>query len=170
MATVAAIPIPPHSPLDDRHTPVLSTISAAFSPSSLHLQPYTNPRASGSPASTHSSSGSPVGYAGGASPRLGGGSPAVPMGSRFEKPPHEGPGTAEYVRQPSRAQLRENNSVFGSANRPFYYKDPLGKPFIDADGKECGPRWIYVDPKGRSEGGSFTEEDSRAAKNGCCIM
>ncbi|GAA6062626.1 hypothetical protein JCM10212_000288 [Sporobolomyces blumeae] len=53
-----------------------------------------------------------------------------------------------YVRQPTRAQLKENNGVFGSPNRPYYYKDPEGKPFIDIDGKICGERWIYVEPLG----------------------
>ncbi|GAA5839889.1 hypothetical protein JCM11251_001239 [Rhodosporidiobolus azoricus] len=172
MATVAAIPIPPMSPLDDRHTPIISTVDSSFSPSSLHLQPYTKPQfSSSSPTSTHSSS-SQLAYdrsssmLGGMSPRLGA---AVPMGSRFEKVPYDGPGTAIYVRQPTRAQLREDNSVFGSPNRPYYYKDPDNKAFIDIDGKECGDRWIHVDPKGKREG-EMEDEETRAAKGGCCIM
>ncbi|GAA5983794.1 hypothetical protein JCM11641_005194 [Rhodosporidiobolus odoratus] len=160
MATVAAIPI---SPIDDRHMPMLSTIDMSFSPDSLHLQPYTRPHGSPNSSSSQLSFGAAPG---GGSPRLA--SPAVPMGSRFEQVPHEGPGTAIYVRQPTRAQLRENNSVFASANRPFFYKDPSGKPFIDADGKECGDRWIYVDPKAKREGDSSDQE--RDGKGACCIM
>ncbi|GAA5887295.1 hypothetical protein JCM6882_002479 [Rhodosporidiobolus microsporus] len=177
MATVAAIPIPPMSPLDDRHTPILSTIDSSFSPSSLHLQPYTKPHlvvSSSSPTSTHSSTSqlafdraSPI--LGGSSPRMGMGLGPVSMGSRFETVPYDGPGTAIYVRQPTRAQLRENNSVFGSPNRPYYYKDPQNKAFIDIDGKECGDRWIHVDPKGKREG-EMEDEETRAAKGGCCIM
>ncbi|GAA6000438.1 hypothetical protein JCM10207_008011 [Rhodosporidiobolus poonsookiae] len=163
MTTVAAIPIP-MSPIDDRrHTPMLSTIDSAFSPASLHLQPYTRP-SGGSPTSSHSSGSATTPHG---SPRPQTPPGAVPMGSRFQKVPYEGPGTAVYVRQPTRAQLRENNSVFGSAHRPYYYKDPDNKPFLDVDGKECGDRWVYVDPKGRAEGDDGLRRDDKA---GCCIM
>lgn len=54
--------------------------------------------------------------------------------------------------------------MFGSPYRPYYYQDPSGKPFIDIDGKECGPRWIYVDPK------AGQDEEGRSSKVGCCIM
>ncbi|BGP54445.1 hypothetical protein JCM8202_001523 [Rhodotorula sphaerocarpa] len=176
MTTSVAIPMP-MSPRDERHMPVLSTLDPSFSPSSLHLQPFTNPTGSpalrpspslrASPTSSFSSSKSDAlgdnTFSPGSPPR---GSGAVPMGSRHEKVPYIGPGTAVYVRQPTRAQLRENNGLFGSPSRPYYYRDPDEKPFIDIDGKECGPRWIYVDPKAKSEDGF----DSRAAKTGCCIM
>ncbi|KAK4058497.1 hypothetical protein OIO90_000659 [Microbotryomycetes sp. JL221] len=68
--------------------------------------------------------------------------------SRDEIVPHDGPGTAVYVRQPTRQQLKSNNGLLSNPNRPYYIKDPLGKPFLDLDGKECGPRWILIDPKG----------------------
>ncbi|BGP14331.1 hypothetical protein JCM10213_004459 [Rhodosporidiobolus nylandii] len=160
MTTVLAVPL---SPIDNRHTPILSTIDPSFSPNALHLQPYTRP-SNGSPTSSFSAS--QLSFTADRSPRLG--SAAVPMGSRFEKVPHQGPGTAIYTRKPTRAQLRENNSVFGSPNRPFYYKDPEGKPFIDADGKECGDRWIYVDPKAKAE--CESSDDERGSKERCCIM
>jgi len=38
--------------------------------------------------------------------------------------------------------------------------------FIDIDGKECGVRWIYVDPKARDRSPDELRED----KAGCCIM
>ncbi|GJN87191.1 hypothetical protein Rhopal_000136-T1 [Rhodotorula paludigena] len=79
------------------------------------------------------------------------------MGSRYEKVPYDGPGTAVY---------RESNGLFGSVNRPYFYQDPRGKPFIDIDGKECGVRWIYVDPKARHDG----SRDDKTDKIGCCIM
>ncbi|PRQ77830.1 hypothetical protein AAT19DRAFT_8898 [Rhodotorula toruloides] len=110
MATVAAIPIPmPISPRDDRHTPILSTIDPSFSPGSLHLQPYTKP-------STSPSNTSPIGSfssSGTSSPQL-----AVPMGSRNEKVPYDGPGTAVYVRQPTRAQLVSLAVVLRRARAP----------------------------------------------------
>ncbi|GAA5976315.1 hypothetical protein JCM10908_005455 [Rhodotorula pacifica] len=178
MSTAIAIPMP-MSPRDDRHMPVLSTLDSPFSPSSLHLQPYTNPTRSpsfkgspimrASPTSSFSSTRSDMireTSFGPSSPPSG--SNAVPMGSRHERVPYDGPGTAVYVRQPTRAQLRENNGLFGSASRPYYYKDPEDKPFIDIDGKECGARWIYVDPK--AEPGSGDADDSRGAKTGCCVM
>ncbi|GAA5860033.1 hypothetical protein JCM8547_003066 [Rhodosporidiobolus lusitaniae] len=158
MTTVAAIPI---SPLDGRYIPVLSTIDSPFSPSGLHLQPYTCGLPA-SPSSINSASQVPFG-----SPSPSPSPSAVPMGTRFERPPYDGPGTAIYVRQPTRAQLRENNFVFGSPNRPYYYKDPENKPFIDADGKECGDRWIYIDPKAKRDGES---DDERGGKTGCCVM
>ncbi|BGP38390.1 hypothetical protein JCM10450v2_002335 [Rhodotorula kratochvilovae] len=168
MATVIAIPI---SPLDDRHTPVLSTLDPSFSPSSLHLQPYTSsalPIGLASPSlSSPSSSPSPTPSPVGSVPETGF---AVPMGSRCEKVPYDGPGTAIYVRQPTRSQLRDNNSLFGSASRPYYYQDPQNKPFIDIDGKQCGVRWIYVDPKARAREDSPSDSGARDDKVGCCIM
>ncbi|KWU44098.1 hypothetical protein RHOSPDRAFT_34323 [Rhodotorula sp. JG-1b] len=159
--------------------PVLSTLDPSFSPSSLHLQPYTNPtrspsvrgspvmRASPTPSvsTTKSDSLREDVFATGASPDR---SAAVAMGSRHERVPYDGPGTAVYVRQPGRAQLRENNGLLGSSSRPYYYKDPEDKPFIDIDGKVCGPRWIYVDPKAGP--GNTGGEESRAVKTGCCVM
>ncbi|POY72454.1 hypothetical protein BMF94_4280 [Rhodotorula taiwanensis] len=175
MATAVAIPMPT-SPRDDRHMPVLSTLDPSFSPSSLHLRPYTNPKRSpsmqpspvmrASPTSSFSSTRShdqDLSFSPSSPPR---GAIGVPMGSRHERVPYDGPGMAVYVRQPTRAQLRENNGLFGSASRPYYYRDPEEKPFIDIDGKECGARWIYVDPKAQSEHG----QPSRASKTACCIM
>ena len=115
MSTAVAIPMP-MSPLDQRHMPVLSTLDPSFSPSSLHLQPYTNPtrspsvrgspvmRASPTPSvsTTKSDSLREDVFATGASPDR---SAAVAMGSRHERVPYDGPGTAVYVRQPGRAQL-----------------------------------------------------------------
>lgn len=161
MTTSVAIPMP-MSPRDERHMPVLSTLDPSFSPSSLHLQPFTNPTGSpalrpspslrASPTSSFSSSKSDAlgdnTFSPGSPPR---GSGAVPMGSRHEKVPYIGPGTAVYVRQPTRAQLvsiqngchcsslppsltdaplqqRENNGLFGSPSRPYYYRDPDEKP------------------------------------------
>ncbi|GAA6055382.1 hypothetical protein JCM3770_001081 [Rhodotorula araucariae] len=172
MATVTAIPI---SPIDDRHTPVLSTIDPSFSPSSLHLQPYTSaaipigsPSLSRSPSLlSPSRSPSPTPSPVGSAPGVG---LAVPMGSRCERVPYDGPGTAIYVRQPTRSQLRDNNSLFGSSSRPYYYQDPQNKPFIDIDGKECGIRWIYVDPKARVREASPSDSSVRDDKFGCCIM
>ncbi|GAA5834937.1 hypothetical protein JCM9279_007150 [Rhodotorula babjevae] len=163
MSTVAAIPIRPAN--SDRHAPVLSTLDPSFSPASLHLQPWTSPSAlpSTSPSQGYSSSSSPSPPPPGHSPRP---AFAVPMGSRCEKVPYDGPGTAVYVRQPTRAQLRDNNSLFGSSSRPYYFQDPQNKPFIDIDGKECGIRWIYVDPKAREQ----SSEDGREDKAGCCVM
>ncbi|GAA5880090.1 hypothetical protein JCM1840_000175 [Sporobolomyces johnsonii] len=140
MATVSSVGI------SGPHGPVVSTYDPAFSPASLHLAPYHTPETATTDSFTSSARSS---------------SQAVPMGSRYEKVPHEGPGTAVYVRQPTRAQLRENNGVFGPAQRPFFYKDPENKPFIDIDGKVCGDRWIYVDPLGGEERSNTTK---------CCIM
>lgn len=94
MATVATVPL---SPLDDRHIPVVSTLDPTFSPAGLHLAPYTTRPFSSSPTPSSSSSDSPTSAD---APGF-----AVPMGSRYEKVPHDGPGTAVYVRQPTRAQL-----------------------------------------------------------------
>ncbi|GAA5948756.1 hypothetical protein JCM21900_005284 [Sporobolomyces salmonicolor] len=139
MATVSSIGI------SGPHAPVVSTYDPTFSPASLHLAPYHGPDVVCPESFTVPPSSS---------------SQSVPMGSRYEKVPHEGPGTAIYVRQPTRAQLRENNGVFGSAQRPFFYKDPESKPFIDIDGKVCGDRWIYVDP---------LDGEPRSSTK-CCIM
>lgn len=38
-----------------------------------------------------------------------------PIGSRYEVVPHDGPGTAVYVRQPTRAQLVSLLSVFAES-------------------------------------------------------
>ncbi|KAK4053461.1 hypothetical protein OIV83_001628 [Microbotryomycetes sp. JL201] len=75
---------------------------------------------------------------------------ARPRCSRDEVVPHDGPGTAVYVRQPTRQQLKANNGLLSNPNRPYYIKDPLNQPFLDVDGKECGPRWILIDPKGEN--------------------
>ncbi|KAI5481714.1 BRCT domain containing protein [Pseudohyphozyma bogoriensis] len=94
---------------------------------------------------------------------------ARPTGSRYEVVPHTGPGTAIYVIQPTRAQLKANNGLFGSANRPYYYRDPEARPFIDIDGNECGVRWILVDPQGGHE--AKTEKPGAgSADKGCTIM
>lgn len=102
MSTVAAIPIRPVN--GDRHAPVLSTLDPSFSPNSLHLQPWTSPSPlpSTSPSQGYSPSSSPSPPPLGHSPRP---AFAVPMGSRCERVPYDGPGTAVYVRQPTRAQL-----------------------------------------------------------------
>ncbi|GAA5906395.1 uncharacterized protein JCM6883_005537 [Sporobolomyces salmoneus] len=143
MATVTAIPMSPTGP---GHTPMVSTFDPSFSPGSLHLAPFA--------ASSLSDSflqSSPASLS----------SPAVPMGSRYEKVPYSGPGSATYVRQPTRAQLKENNGVFHSPNRPYYYRDPSGAAFIDIDGKVSGERWIYVDP---------LDGVSPSSSKACCIM
>ncbi|KAG0667509.1 hypothetical protein C6P46_000040 [Rhodotorula mucilaginosa] len=105
MSTAVAIPMP-MSPLDQRHMPVLSTLDPSFSPSTLHLQPYTNPtrspcvrggspvmRASPTPSmsTTKSDSFREDVFATGSSADR---STAVPMGSRHERVPYDGPGTA----------------------------------------------------------------------------
>ncbi|SCV67841.1 BQ2448_5452 [Microbotryum intermedium] len=91
----------------------------------------------------------------------------LPVGSRYETVPHVGPGTAVYVRQPTRSQLKANSGLFSNPNRPFYIIDPEGAPFVDVDGVESGPRWILVDPQGKvgSDDGSKSKEEK-----GCCIM
>lgn len=105
MSTVSAIPIR-GAPGDRHHVHVLSTLDPSFSPSSLHLQPYTAsstaPLPSTSPTRGYSPSSSPSPPPHNYSPRP---AYAVPMGSRCEKVPYDGPGTAVYVRQPTRAQL-----------------------------------------------------------------
>lgn len=114
MATAVAIPMP-MSPRDERHMPVLSTLDPSFSPSSLHLQPYTKPKRSPSmqpspdmrtsPTSSFSSTKShdqDMSFSPSSPPRC---SVGVPMGSRHERVPYDGPGMAVYVRQPTRAQL-----------------------------------------------------------------
>ena len=59
--------------------------------------------------------------------------------------------------------------LFGSPYRPFYYKDPLCKPFIDIDGNDCGPRWVLVDPSGdKKKVGGVNVED--AGDKGCVVM
>ena len=88
MATVAAIPMP----TSRGHTPMVSTFDPSFSPAGLHLSPYA-----GSNASPNS------GFSYPSSPSMS--NPAIPMGSRYEKVPYSGPGSATYVRQPTRAQL-----------------------------------------------------------------
>ncbi|GAA5869012.1 hypothetical protein JCM16303_000336 [Sporobolomyces ruberrimus] len=144
MATVSFVPMSPTR----GHTPMVSTFDPSFSPGSLHLSPFNG--GSSSPTSSFGSS----------SPTLS--SQAVAMGSRYEKVPYAGPGSATYVRQPTRAQLKENNGIFGSPNRPYYFKDPEGKPFIDIDGKTSGERWIYVDP--------LDGEAASSSNTKCCIM
>ncbi|GAA5851166.1 hypothetical protein JCM5353_007376 [Sporobolomyces roseus] len=145
MATVAAIPMP----VSRGHTPMVSTFDPSFSPGTMRLSPHV-----GSNASPNNGFHYP------SSPSLS--SAAVPMGSRYEKVPYSGSGSATYVRQPTRAQLKENNGVFGSPNRPYFYKDPEEKPFIDIDGKVCGDRWVYVDP--------LDGESSSSSNTKCCIM
>lgn len=87
MATVSFVPMSPTR----GHTPMVSTFDPSFSPGSLHLSPFNG--GSSSPTSSFGSS----------SPTLS--SQAVAMGSRYEKVPYAGPGSATYVRQPTRAQL-----------------------------------------------------------------
>ncbi|GAA5933874.1 uncharacterized protein JCM15063_000497 [Sporobolomyces koalae] len=145
MATVTTIPMP-MSPVRG-HTPMVSTFDPSFSPGSLHLAPFAGGKSSPSSAFLFPSS-----------PQMT--SSSIPMGSRYETVPYDGPGKATYVRQPTRAQLKENNGVFGSPNRPYYYKCPEDKPFIDIDGRPCGDRWIYVDP--------LDGEAQTSTK--CCIM
>ncbi|KDE03429.1 hypothetical protein MVLG_06092 [Microbotryum lychnidis-dioicae p1A1 Lamole] len=91
----------------------------------------------------------------------------LPVGSRYESVPHVGPGTAVYVRQPTRSQLKANSGLFSNPNRAFYIPDPEGKPFVDVDGVESGPRWILIDPQGKvgSDDGKKHKEE-----RGCCIM
>ncbi|GAA5847182.1 hypothetical protein JCM3766R1_001826 [Sporobolomyces carnicolor] len=147
MATVSAIPM---SPTGRGHTPIVSTFDPSFSPGSLHLAPFVNNNNQHDSGLLHSSSPSSTMSS----------SHAIPMGSRYERVPYSGPGSATYVRQPTRAQLKQNNGVFGSPNRPYYYRDPKGENFIDIDGKVSGERWIYVDPL---DGASSTTTK-------CCIM
>jgi len=94
MATVATIPMP-MSPVGRGHTPMVSTFDPSFSPGSLHLAPFNN---NGSPENSPTSS-----FLSPAPSSLS--SHAVPMGSRYERVPYNGPGSARYVRQPTRAQL-----------------------------------------------------------------
>ncbi|GAA5946325.1 hypothetical protein JCM3765_000198 [Sporobolomyces pararoseus] len=144
MATVSAIPM---SPTGRGFTPIVSTFDPSFSPGSLHLSPFAASENSPSSSFLNSASSSPS-------------SQAIPMGSRYERVPYSGPGSARYVRQPTRAQLKENNGVFGSPNRPYYYRDPKGASFIDIDGKVSGERWIYVDPL----------DGESTSNTKCCIM
>lgn len=96
--------------------------------------------------------------------------------SRFETPPHTGPGTSVYVRQPTKDQIvrplssffrddpsslvldhglsliiSQKSNLFADPKRPFYFRDPEGQPFIDIDGKICGERWIMVDLRAGEE-------------------
>lgn len=58
--------------------------------------------------------------------------------------------------------------LFGSPYKPFYYKDPSGKPFIDIDGNDCGPRWVLVDPSSsKKKTAGVVGEDS---EKGCVVM
>lgn len=60
------------------------------------------------------------------------------------------------------------------AGEPFFSKsaEKKGKlirasalQFIDVDGKECGPRWVLVDPKGVKAG-----EEPESERSGCVVM
>jgi hypothetical protein len=46
---------------------------------------------------------------------------------------------------------KANNGLFADAKRPFWYCDPEGQAFIDADGNESGPRWVMIDLRGLEE-------------------
>lgn len=68
-----------------------------------------------------------------------------------------------------RSQKAASVGLFGSPYKPFYYKDPSGKPFIDIDGNDCGPRWVLVDPSGgKKKVGGVNAED--AGDKGCVVM
>ncbi|KAM0788495.1 hypothetical protein ACM66B_001627 [Microbotryomycetes sp. NB124-2] len=107
----------------------ISSFDANFDPSILRTSPVLPPLSSTRPTMSTATTGRS-------------------KCSRDEIVPHDGPGTAVYVRQPTRQQLKANNGLLSNPNRPYYIKDPLNQPFLDVDGKECGPRWILVDPKG----------------------
>lgn len=149
----------------------LPSLQTAFSSPSSVLYP---PSPSGSPASSLGKTSRFATTPGSVSFQTGGNkenfsySHSVVGGmTRDERPNHEGPGTAVYVRQPTRSQLKAAAvGLFESPYKPYYFADPSGKPFIDVDGRDCGPRWILVDPSG----GRKLKKDGSDDGKGCCIM